>query len=84
VGGAECLVVGVDDERFGQAVTAVVALAPGSDVDEATIIAGVKSQLAGFKAPRRVVFVPHVPRAPNGKADYRTARQYASDAVGLS
>jgi fatty-acyl-CoA synthase len=83
-GVADCLVVGVDDERFGQAVTAVVALAPGSDVDEATIIAGVKSQLAGFKAPRRVVFVPHVPRAPNGKADYRTARQYASDAVGLS
>jgi acyl-CoA synthetase (AMP-forming)/AMP-acid ligase II len=83
-GVADCLVVGVDDERFGQAVTAVVALAPDSDVDEETIIAGVKSQLASFKAPRRVVFVPRIPRAPNGKADYRTARQYANDAAGLA
>ena len=49
----------------------------------ATIIDGVKRQLAGFKAPRRVVFVPQVPRAPNGKADYRTAQQYANDAAGV-
>ena len=65
------------DERFGQAVTAVVALAPDADVDEATIIAGVKAQLAGFKAPRRVVFVAQIPRAPNGKADYKWAKQTA-------
>ncbi|MGH9133662.1 MAG: AMP-binding protein [Ilumatobacteraceae bacterium] len=83
-GVADCLVVGVADERFGQAVTAVVARSPGATVDEATIIAGVKGQLAGFKAPRRVVFVPQIPRAPNGKADYRTAQQYANDAVGQS
>jgi fatty-acyl-CoA synthase len=83
-GVADCLVVGVDDERFGQAVTAVVALTPDADVDEATIIAGVKHQLAGFKAPRRVVFVAQIPRAPNGKADYKTALQYANDAAGLS
>ena len=81
---ADCLVVGTDDERFGQAVTAVVSLAPDADVDEATIIAGVKAQLAGFKAPRRVVFVAQIPRAPNGKADYKTAMQYANDAAGLS
>jgi fatty-acyl-CoA synthase len=83
-GVADCLVVGVDDERFGQAVTAVVALAPDAEVDEATIIAGVKNQLAGFKAPRRVVFVAQIPRAPNGKSDYKTATQYANDAAGLS
>jgi 3-oxocholest-4-en-26-oate---CoA ligase len=82
-GVADCLVVGVADERFGQAVTAVVARTADSDVDEATIIAGVKRQLAGFKAPRRVVFVPQIPRAPNGKADYKTAMQYANDAAGL-
>ena len=43
-----------------------------------------KRQLAGFKAPKRVVFVAQIPRAPNGKADYKTAKQYANDAVGLS
>ncbi len=80
----DCLVVGVDDERFGQAVTAVVSLADGTEVTdttEAEIIASVKSDLAGFKAPKWVVFVPRVPRAPNGKADYKSARQFATDST---
>jgi fatty-acyl-CoA synthase len=77
----DCLVVGVEDEKFGQAVTAVASLAPGQTVDEATIIAGVKSQLSGYKAPKRVVFVSSVPRAPNGKADYKTAKTMATDAL---
>jgi len=73
----DCLVVGVDDERFGQAVTAVVSRTDDSAVDETTIIAGVKEQLAGYKAPKRVVFVSQVPRAPNGKADYKAAKAHA-------
>ena len=73
----DCLVVGIDDEKFGQAVTAVASLSPGAKVDEATIIANVKTQLAGYKAPKRVVFVTQIPRAPNGKADYKTARDMA-------
>ncbi|MFM8390442.1 MAG: AMP-binding enzyme, partial [Actinomycetota bacterium] len=77
----DCLVVGIDDEKFGQAVTAVTSLAPGQSVDEATIIAGVKNQLAGYKAPKRVVFVSTVPRAPNGKADYKAAKTMATDAL---
>ncbi len=74
----DCLVVGVDDEKFGQAVTAVVSLGDGADVSEEQIVAAVKGQLAGYKAPRRVVFVDQVPRAPNGKADYRTAKDLAT------
>jgi fatty-acyl-CoA synthase len=73
----DCLVVGVDDEKFGQAVTAVVSRNPGDTVDEATIIGNVKTQLAGFKAPKRVVFVDTVPRGPNGKADYKAAKEMA-------
>ena len=73
----DCLVVGIDDEKFGQAVTAVASLSPGAKVEEAAIIANVKTQLAGYKAPKRVVFVTHIPRAPNGKADYKTARDMA-------
>jgi fatty-acyl-CoA synthase len=80
-GVVDCLVVGTPDERFGQAVTAVVAQAPGASVDEVAIIDGVKQQLAHFKAPRRVVFVPQVPRAPNGKADYKAAQEYAAAAL---
>ena len=78
----DCLVVGIDDEKFGQAVTAIASRVEGADVDEATIIADVKAQLAGFKAPKRVVFVSQVPRAPNGKADYKAAKQHAIDAIG--
>lgn len=77
----DCLVVGVDDDKFGQAVTAVVSRADDATADEATVIASVKSELAGYKAPKRVIFVETVPRAPNGKADYKTAKQYALDAI---
>jgi fatty-acyl-CoA synthase len=73
----DCLVVGIDDEKFGQAVTAVASLSPGATVEEAAIIANVKTQLAGYKAPKRVIFVTQIPRAPHGKADYKTARDMA-------
>jgi fatty-acyl-CoA synthase len=77
-GVVDCLVVGLPDERFGQAVTAVASLAPGSQTDEAAVIASVKRDLAGYKAPKRVVFVERVPRAVNGKADYPAAKALAA------
>ncbi len=70
----DCLVVGIDDETFGQAVTAVVSRDEGADVDADTIIESVKQELARYKAPKTVVFVEEVPRAPNGKADYSAAQ----------
>ncbi|MEQ1699796.1 MAG: acyl-CoA synthetase, partial [Ilumatobacteraceae bacterium] len=78
----DCLVVGLDDEKFGQAVTAVASLVEGATVTEAEVIAGVKGDLAAYKAPKRVIFVSQVPRAPNGKADYGTTKQLANDALG--
>jgi len=81
-GVVDCLVVGVEDDRFGQAVTAIASVADGAAVDEATVIAGVKRDLAAYKAPKRVVFVSQVPRAPNGKADYKAAKQIAVDTLG--
>ncbi len=77
----DCLVVGVENEKFGQAVTAVVSLEDGAAVDSASIIASVKHDLAGYKAPKSVIFVDQVPRAPNGKADYRRAKEHAEAAV---
>jgi acyl-CoA synthetase (AMP-forming)/AMP-acid ligase II len=73
----DCLVVGIPDEKFGNAVTAVASLIPGASVEAATIIASVKRDLAGFKAPKTVVFVDQIPRAPNGKANYKAAKQIA-------
>ncbi|HSM67429.1 MAG TPA: AMP-binding protein, partial [Ilumatobacteraceae bacterium] len=80
-GVVDCLVVGLPDEKFGQAVTAVVSLAEGASLDSATIISSVKSDLAGYKAPKSVIFVDQVPRAPNGKADYRRAKEHAEAAT---
>ena len=77
----DCLVVGLPDEKFGQAVTAVVSLVDGANVESATIIAKVKSELSGFKAPKSVVFVAKIPRAPNGKADYVSAKEMALAAL---
>jgi 3-oxocholest-4-en-26-oate---CoA ligase len=80
---ADAVVVGVPDERFGEAVAAVVALAPDRKADEGEISEAVeRSGLARFKRPRHVVVVDAVPRGPNGKADYAWARETARARVG--
>jgi len=77
---ADSVVVGVPDERFGEAVTAVVSLRPGASASEDDIMGAVEaSGLARFKRPRHVVMVDDVPRAPNGKADYKWAQTTAVD-----
>jgi fatty-acyl-CoA synthase len=78
----DCVAVGVPDDRFGEAVTAVVSVRPGASVDEAAILDAVEaSGLARFKRPRHVVVVDKVPRAPNGKADYTWAKETAVERV---
>jgi fatty-acyl-CoA synthase len=72
---ADCLVFGIPDDRFGQRVVGVASLMPGIDAPSPDdVIAHTKSRLASYKVPRQLSFVATVPRAPNGKADYRTAR----------
>lgn len=73
----DALVFGVADEKWGQAVTAIVE---GRGCDEAELKAHVRGQLAGYKTPKRVLTVARVPRAPNGKADYPAARELAAAA----
>ena len=78
----DAVAVGVPDERFGEAVTAVVSLRPGASVNETAILQAVEeSGLARFKRPRHVVVVDNVPRAPNGKADYHWAKETAVERV---
>ncbi len=70
----DALVFGVPDPRFGQTVAAVASLAEGMSASEAEIIAHVKSKLAAYKAPKKLVLAAVTPRAPNGKADYAAAK----------
>ena len=66
----DAVVVGLPDERFGESVNAVVEPAPEATVDADEIAAHVRSVLAGYKVPKRIVFVSSLGRAANGKADY--------------
>ncbi len=70
---ADCLVVGVPDERFGEAIAAVVTLAPDAAAD-ASDLAATLGTLSRYKHPRRWVFTDEILRAPNGKADYKAAK----------
>jgi fatty-acyl-CoA synthase len=80
----DALVVGLPDEKWGQSVTAVVELRAGARLDEEALRAHVRGELAGYKTPKRVVAVPRMLRAPNGKADYKGARELAAKALAAS
>jgi acyl-CoA synthetase (AMP-forming)/AMP-acid ligase II len=73
----DCLVIGLPDDRFGQKVTAVLSMADGARFDEAALAEHVRTKLAAYKAPRAFVLVDEVPRAANGKAGYKAAREIA-------
>ncbi len=74
---ADCLIFGIPDERFGQRVVGVASLASGvtSAPTSDDVVVFTKTKLSSFKVPRQIVFVDLTPRAPNGKADYATARK---------
>lgn len=73
---ADCLVFGVPDEKYGQRVVGVASVAPGhSEPTADAVIAHTKTKLSSYKVPKQLVFVTTVPRAPNGKADYVSAKK---------
>ena len=75
----DCLVVGLDDEKFGQRVVAVVSLNRNSDISEQDLTDFTKTKISGYKAPKNILFVDEVKRAPNGKANYKWAKAEAID-----
>ncbi|HKY14076.1 MAG TPA: AMP-binding protein, partial [Microthrixaceae bacterium] len=77
-------VVGVPDEKWGNAVTAVIGLRDGASVTADELIAHCRETLAGYKCPKHVVMVDRVLRGPNGKADYRWAASIADAAPTAS
>ncbi|HEY1632476.1 MAG TPA: acyl-CoA synthetase [Rhizomicrobium sp.] len=79
----DALVLGVPDDKWGQAITGVVKLAPGGEFDEAALREHVRTQLAGYKTPKRILIAEVNLRAPNGKADYKSAGEFARSALGI-
>ena len=82
----DAVAVGVPDDKFGEAITAVVEIddtADGSgDLDPADVLAHLRGKLASYKLPKSILTVPTIGRAPNGKVDYRRLKQYAIDTLG--
>ena len=68
-------VIGVPDEKWGEAVKAIVVKAADADPTEAELIAYCRESLAGYKLPKSVDFAEVLPRNPSGKLLKRELRE---------
>lgn len=79
----DVLVVGVDDEKFGQKVVAVASFNEGMGIEEHALREETKKHLSSYKVPKNIKFVDKVNRAPNGKADYKWAAELAKEFINV-
>ena len=76
----DALVVGVPDARFGERVTAVIAVRPGVDAPSVDELGDhCRLRLSGYKVPHIWLLVDRCERLPSGKPDYGWARRIAND-----
>jgi fatty-acyl-CoA synthase len=77
----DAYVIGVPDERWGHRIAAVVAVSDGAGLTAEDVRACVTAELADYKQPRDVVFVPELRRSPAGKADLKWAKEVVTAAL---
>lgn len=75
----EAAVVGVPDATWGEAVTAVVALKAGETATEEELVTFIRERIAGYKTPKRIVFMESIPKTAIGKILRRDVREMLSE-----
>jgi acyl-CoA synthetase (AMP-forming)/AMP-acid ligase II len=70
-------VVGIPDEKYGQAVAAVIELRDGTTLELEELREFLRQHLSGYKLPRSLTVVPQIPRNATGKAQYPAAKEMA-------
>jgi acyl-CoA synthetase (AMP-forming)/AMP-acid ligase II len=76
---AEAALIPVPDPKWGEVGRAIVVLKPGSELTPTDLTAWLREQMAGFKAPKSVVFVDSLPKTGANKVD----KQLLSEQYGL-
>ena len=79
----EAAVVGLPDEKWGEAVTAVVVLKPGMQTTQNDIIEHCRQGLAGFKTPKQIHFVKELAKTASQKISRRLVKQSIAGSVSL-
>jgi len=64
---AECAVLGVPDEKYGESLFAAIVMRPGKSLTQEQLIGHCRERIGGYKVPRQMVFLPALPKSAMGK-----------------